>query len=545
MEHLFPDSEKISTGLELILNTEQPIPKRYTVIVRYNGDIRFLEQDYDMDIIFLLNQFAIVRATREEMYLLVTFPQILYVDITRQLSYEQAVSQSDRAISCFPVRTGLTNTLSGDGICVAVIDSGLDLLHPAFRRPDGRSRILSYWDQNQAGNPPPAYGFGTEYDDVDIQSIQDTGTSAYVYDRSGHGTAVASIVSALANQAMLIGVATRADTAAFLCAIDYVVRFSISKNLPLVINLSYGNNYGDHLGNSQVENYLDLLQTTGKIIVVTGMGNEGSTGRHIQLSGNNEMTARIYVSIGLQAFNLQLWSEFGASYTFYFIAPNGQKSTVFSVQDTNRTHIFTLYQTSISLQIGMPSPYNIRQEVFISFSGSPISAGSWQLAIIPQRQTNVSVNAWLPAAASTSVDVFFETPTEEMTLTIPASAQRVISVGAYDSRLQTVAPFSGRGIVSNQLQKPDLVAPGVDIRTAASGGGYGLSTGTSFATPFVSAAAALLMQWGITDGNDPFLYGERVKAYLHAGAVLLPGLPTSPNAESGFGALCANNSLPL
>ncbi len=544
MEQIFPDSEKFSTGLELLINTEQPVPLTYTVIMRYSGDIRFLVQDYDMNIIFLLNQFAVARVSKEELFQLSAIPQILYIDITRQLVYEQAVSQIDRTISCFPVRNSYKERLRGTGIVVAVIDSGLDLLHPSFQKQDGTTRIVAYWDQNQAGNPPPVYGFGTEYDEADIQAIQNTGHSSFSYDRSGHGTAVASIISALADDAVLVGVAARPDTAAFLCAIDYAVRYVLQNNLPLVINLSYGNNYGDHLGNSQVEHYINQLQATGKITVVTGTGNEGSTGRHQKIFGTAENISRIYVSNGLQAFNLQLWSAYGNLYRFYFIAPNGQKSPEFSIQNTNRTYEFFLYGTTISLQIGMPSPYNVQQEVFISFFGNPISPGSWQLMLVPNRQTRLSVNAWLPVSASTSADVFFEQPTEDMTFTIPASAQHVISVGAYDTRLQTVAPFSGRGLFSNELQKPDLAAPGVNIRTAQAGGGYGQSTGTSFAAPFVSAAAALLMQWGITDSNDPFLYGERVKAYLQAGAVKLPGTVKSPNAESGYGALCAQNSLP-
>ena len=91
--------------------------------------------------------------------------------------------------------------------------------------------------------------------------------------------------------------------------------------------------------------------------------------------------------------------------------------------------------------------------------------------------------------------------------------------------------------------KPDLAAPGVDITSTAPGGGYAVRTGTSMATPFVTGAAALLMEWGILNGNDPYLYGEKMKAYLLRGARQLPGLQ-SPNPMTGFGALCVADSLP-
>ena len=83
--------------------------------------------------------------------------------------------------------------------------------------------------------------------------------------------------------------------------------------------------------------------------------------------------------------------------------------------------------------------------------------------------------------------------------------------------------------------KPDLVAPGVEVVTATTGGGYAAFTGTSFATPFVTGSAALLMEWGIVRGNDPYLYGEKVKAYLRRGAKTLPGFARYPNEEVGYG----------
>ena len=138
-------------------------------------------------------------------------------------------------------------------------------------------------------------------------------------------------------------------------------------------------------------------------------------------------------------------------------------------------------------------------------------------------------------------------PKNTTTLTIPSTSCRAISVGAYDGRTFSYADFSGRGPLrggSGMLLKPELVAPGVDITTVAAGGGYASFTGTSFATPFVTGAAALLMEWGIVNGNDPYLYGEKVKAYLRRGARPLPGFDVYPNPQVGWGALCVRESLP-
>ena len=150
---------------------------------------------------------------------------------------------------------------------------------------------------------------------------------------------------------------------------------------------------------------------------------------------------------------------------------------------------------------------------------------------------------WLPGQAGRSVTTRFLQPDPEVTLTIPSTAANVITVSAYDSRNETYASFSGRGFTRTEMIKPDLAAPGVEIVSAQPGGGYGVVTGTSFATPFVTGSAALLMEWGIVRGNDPFLYGEKLKAYLIRGARQLSIAEDYPDPRLGWGVLCAAESL--
>ena len=176
--------------------------------------------------------------------------------------------------------------------------------------------------------------------------------------------------------------------------------------------------------------------------------------------------------------------------------------------------------------------------------GDYLDSGIWRIRLTPRRVVAGDYDLWMPSAGLLNPSTRFLYANPDTTLTIPSTALRVISVGAYDSSRQAYADFSGRGFNRNGLVKPDLAAPGVGITAPSRFGGYGTFTGTSFAAPFVTGSAALLAQWGVVNGNDPFLYGEKIKAYLQRGAKQLPGYETWPNPQLGYGTLCVKDSIP-
>lgn len=501
------------------------------------------------------------------------------------------------------------NRLSGKDVIMCIIDSGIDYAHPDFRNADGTTRILDLWDQtipsgtvkdsrdrNGSQKPsaepaeqtsvpesgeqeeerflvsPAGFGLGTEFDSsvINLALLQPTGQQRYAVcpsrDLSGHGTHVAGIAAGngRASNGRYRGVAYESTliivklgvqqenafprTTELMQAVDYCQRKAMEYGKPFVINLSFGNNYGSHSGTSLIETFLDDMADFGRNSIVAGSGNEGASAVHTSgiVRMGEEKRVELAVSEYESGLNLQLWKSYVDELAVSITHPDGR--TVGPIQRIQGPQRFTVGNTQLLIYYGEPSPYSAYQEIYFDFIPvrDYLDAGIWEIRLVPQRIVQGTFDMWLPSGGVLNSGTGFLYPTEETTLTIPSTALKVITVAAYDAYFDQLASFSGRGYTreTNQV-KPDLAAPGVEIMSCAPGGGYVQRTGTSMATPFVSGSAALLMEWGIVDGNDAYLYGEKLKAYLIRGARHLPVLTEYPNPQIGWGALCLRDSLPV
>jgi subtilisin family serine protease len=326
-------------------------------------------------------------------------------------------------------------------------------------------------------------------------------------------------------------------------AIKYVIEKAQGAALPLAVNISYGTNNGPHDGNSLFEAYIDDMSEMWKTVIIVAAGNEGAAGHHFsgKMRQDELLSAEFVVAANLNSLYLTLWKNFADTFSFELISPNGVSSgeivygVPLTVMQTDGTNIYISY--------GRPTRYHTKQEVFFQFAGErAIPPGIWRLTVRGVSVVSGGFDIWLPTTEEVSADTAFMQPTVSNTLTLPSTSVNVISVGGYNSALGSAAPFSGRGgnNLPDNYAKPDLVAPATAILTARPGGGYGVYTGTSMAAPFVAGAAALMMEWGIHNGNDPFLYGQRVKAFLRRGAKRFP-TESYPNPVWGYGALCVKN----
>ena len=383
-------------------------------------------------------------------------------------------------------------------------------------------------------------------------------------DLSGHGTFVAGVAAGngRASNGRYQGAAPKSEllvvklgnpqekgfprTTELMLAIDYVVKEANSRNMPVAINLSFGNNYGSHDGTSLLESFIDVAENSGQVVVCIGSGNEGATGRHTSVLLQNTIAKNISFKVApsKHSLNIQIWKNYVDTFDIHLISPN--ESQIGPLIPELGVARYELMGTQIDIYYGMPKPYQKAQEIFIDMvpKQTNIASGEWKLRLVPRQIVDGKVDIWLPVSGATNRNTRFLLPAVDTSLTIPGTANSGITVGAYDSRTDAVAPFSGRGFTRVNDIKPDLVAPGVEITSCAVGGGYTVKSGTSMATPFVTGSAALLMEWGIVKEHDRYLYGQKVKAYLQKGARKLPGFAQWPNALAGWGALCLADSFP-
>lgn len=590
-------SESISTGFNWRDNT-------WEIIVRYTGNLENIKANYNVYVRELLFNYAIIVTDKATIELISQEPQIVYVEKPKSLYFQleraksaacasnvregqpgaygyknisRNINESISKNTSGNIGSGQTGQgiggiadngiqyLSGKGVITAIIDTGIDIYSSEFRNADGSTRILDIYDQTlqreySAADIDAFIGKDRNvYTGRDISQEENEGIPAF--DNIQHGTNVAVIAcgkSGVAYESDIIVVKMGYSynnqfprTTSLMDAIDYIIRKAMEYNRPVAINISYGMNYGDHNGNTLLESYINAAASGYKCSICIGSGNEADKAVHYGGTIKNAQTDTVEIAVGeyQSSIDIQIWKYYWDDIRVTLISPDGTERVIVTHGKISR---YTLGGTNVISMSGEPSPYNLYQEIYINLQlqGSYITSGIWKIQLYGENVRQGTYNIWLPASVSLNRATGVIRPVAYDTITIPATAGGCISVGAYNSYTGAYAAFSGRGSALTDVLtagiKPDILAPGVDIsirRDTRQGVVYTSVTGTSYATPFVTGAAALLMQWGIVMGNDRFMYGEKLKAYLRSGARQLDGVTQTPNPVTGYGALCVEDSI--
>ncbi len=169
-------SQELETGY-------MPEERSWELIVKYSGTLDGL-REMGVQVEELRNEYAILIVPEAMIEQISSLPQIEYVEKPKRLFF--AVNRA-RTASCINILQEPPQDLTGRGILVAVLDSGIDYFHEDFRNPDGTTRIAALWDQT----------LDRVFTREEINQALEAGdrTAARVLvpstDASGHGTSVA------------------------------------------------------------------------------------------------------------------------------------------------------------------------------------------------------------------------------------------------------------------------------------------------------------------------------------------------------------------
>ncbi len=521
--------------------------------------------------------YAIVNLQRNYIEKLANLEEVIYIEKPKSLEF---AFDNGKQISCInQVQVDLPGQLNlyGEGVIVGIVDSGIDYTDKAFLDSQGGTRILRLWDQ--------VLDRVFTKDEIDIALESDNPRELIPsIDITGHGTNVAKIAAgnfapnlsenrgiATKSQLVVVKMATGETnsfprTTQLMEAVDYVMKVANEYNMPCVINISFGNTYGSHDGTSLLSTYLNSVIDDNVTAICIGSGNEGDSAGHIggkinnvvgsgpidrninegnigsQLERNNITEIELQVGNFQNSFSIQIWKDYVDIWSIEIVAPSGETTGV--LVENNTVTKSNIDETTIAVLFGSPKPYSRFQEIYVQLIPNDrfVASGIWIIRLIPENIVFGQFDLWLPSSNALDINTRFLNSTVDTTLTVPSATNKAITVGAYDGRTSTVASFSGRGFTrQNNQVKPDIVAPGVNIQIPDGD----IVSGTSFATPFVAGSVALMMEWGIVNGNDRFLYGEKVKAYLIRGARRFPQIEQWPSPQAGWGALCLRDSFPI
>lgn len=453
--------------------------------------------------------------------------------------------------------------LTGQGVTVGIVDTGIDYTLPAFRYEDGTTKIRYIWDQTITTEPNSNVNYGTVYTKEQIDAAlksEDPFATVPHRDTVGHGTYLASLAAGracgdfigAAPDCELVVVKLRKASPYYLekflvpkaqenayeatdimLGLTYVFDRASEERRPNVTCMGLGTNFGGHNGQNRLENYISFLSNAPGTGICTAVGNESNARHHTE--GVVEKTGDIVpievrVGEGADSLSVYAWYAGWDKISVSIKSPTGEVINRVPFQ------VGTSYERRLILERSTVRIfYHQNESKFAIIQVRDVAPGTWEVRLHGDVVISGKYHAWLPMTGFISPDIEFVSPTPNYTVVIPSTAQGGISSGAYNDKENSLYINSSWGPTVTSRTAPDFVAPGVNV-TGFFPTGEGTMTGTSASAAITTGASALMFQWAIVQGNAPIMTGNRLRTVLMRGCTRSDGREY-PNPQWGYGRL--------
>lgn len=542
-------------------------------IVVYNGNSQELEADLKK---YSLDNYIILNEKIASIYIDENFDEEIFKQIDSIYDWSISIPVS----SLIKIREGVDNgdrprvvsgadyidknpyiSPSGKNIIIAIIDSGINYLHPDFIKDDNTSKIISIWDQmSNKGTPPKGLKIGSEFKREEINKYIKENDPSLSEDNIGSGTIAAGIAAGngrlnkdfmgIAIDSELVVVKLREyrgvykegkisyELSDFLAAIKYIEDISKIYNKDIIINLTLAEKSKSLI----LTNFLDSFKflTSPGIIIVGGAGDEGNTDIHYSGRIYNENQINdILIQIGNQK-NLDVSvSNIGPDkISVSMISPSGELSYMneYSPEEIIYNGRFNIEGTDYEMIYRYPWLKSGTEEAIIRLTG--VKPGIWTLRLRGEFIVTGEYDAFLPNKDLIDDETRFINSNSFSTTTLFATTENVITVGGFNNRTDSMWIGASRGTLNQNPIKPDIVAPSVDIIGPYKNNDYVKATGTGVGSSIISGVTAVLSDYLITQSKfgRTLLFTEVMKTYLMIGADKQP-IYTYPNVDMGYGVL--------
>lgn len=543
-------------------------------VVEYVGDFKGQIDKVDYACGDIINKnLAIISVAEENLdRLRKDVPAIVFIETRGVYVLQDTSPVNVDAIASIKVNNYLN--LTGRGVIVGMIDTGIDYMNKEFIREDNTSRIIKIWDQSIQSNKKDGLYIGTEYNNEEInRAIQASKNGENPYDivpskdEIGHGTSMAGIIGAKGYNPDIEGIANDCEfivvkllqslnyskilrennlpvvpaynTSEVISAIEYLRSNAYQLRRPMVLYLGVGTQDGSHDGVNITSRFITSISRRRDIVFVVGTGNAGNAEGHstnFLLNIGEIKTSELLITKEMKVFDFEVWVRRPNKMSLNIVAPTGDESgyIIPSIQSKD-TRQFYLLNTKVEIRGYDPEIFTGHQLFELNFTD--IKPGIWKINLKGEYITDGRYDIWLKDKNLLPEGTKFLNPNPLNTLSIPSTAENVITVSYYDGVTKAIVAASGKGFNTNYLINPDISTEGINILTISSGSDSVTKvSGSSVATAVVTGACVLLLQWGIIDGNDLSLYSIKLKSLLIYAADR-DGIYEYPNENLGFGRL--------